>query len=460
MALRSARSWAVWSVGLAAYVVAVLHRTSLGVAGLDAQARFDVGAGALASFAVLQLLVYAGLQVPVGVLLDRFGSLRLIGAGALLMAAGQLLMAFTADVPGAVAARVLVGAGDAMTFISVLRLVPQWFPSRRVPVITQLTGLAGQTGQILSAVPLAALLAVSGWTTAFVGMAAAGVFVGILALVALHDTPDRRIVSGEAITLRRLGGDLKHAWLHPGTRLGLWTHFTTQFTGTVFALMWGFPFLIAGEGVTREAASALLTVYVLTGMAAGPLIGVLVQRHPLRRSWLVLGVVTANAAGWALVLLWPGRAPMPVLVLLVLALGLGGPGSMIGFEYARWFNPPSRLGTATGIVNVGGFVASLSTILLIGLILDARTGGTADYGLNDFKIALAVQYLVGLFGLAGILRTRRLARRKLAEDGIVVRPIREVLAERRGLVPSLSVKGSAAEEGQSGQQTIVKQRRT
>src|SRR5690349_16308500 len=136
-----ARAWAVWAAGLAAYVIAVLHRTSLGVAGLDAQERFHVGAGALASFAVLQLLVYAGLQVPVGLLLDRFGSLRLIVSGGLLMAAGQAVMATATGVEGAVLARVLVGAGDAMTFISVLRLVPQWFPSRRVPVVTQLTGL-------------------------------------------------------------------------------------------------------------------------------------------------------------------------------------------------------------------------------------------------------------------------------------------------------------------------------
>jgi MFS family permease len=441
MALRpGARAWAVWAVALAAYVVAVLHRTSLGVAGLDAQERFGVGAGALASFAVLQLLVYAGLQVPVGVLLDRFGSLRLIFGGALVMAAGQALMAFSDGVAGAVAARILVGAGDAMTFISVLRLVPQWFPAKRVPVLTQLTGLVGQLGQILSAVPLAALLAVSGWTTAFVSTAAAGVFVAILALAALRDTPDRRIASGAAVTARQLGSDLMDAWRHPGTRLGLWTHFTTQFTGTVFALMWGFPFLVAGEGVSLEVASALLTLFVLTGMAAGPVIGVLVQRHPLRRSWLVLGVIGVNAIGWGLVLLWPGRAPLALLVLLVLALGLGGPGSMIGFEFARTFNPPSRLGTATGIVNVGGFVASLLTILLIGLILDARTGGTADYDLGDFRVAMAVQYLIGGIGVIGILRTRRLARRKLAEDGVVVRPLREVIAERRGLALSGAVK--------------------
>jgi MFS family permease len=430
------RAWAVWAVALSAYVVGVLHRTSLGVAGLDAQERFGIGAGALASFAVLQLLVYAGLQVPVGMLLDRFGSLRLVVGGALVMASGQTLMALSDDVTGAVIARVLVGAGDAMTFISVLRLVPQWFPARRVPVVTQLTGITGQLGQVLSAVPLAALLAQRGWTTAFLGAAGLGVFVAILAVAALRDTPKRRISSGAAITVKQLGADLSGAWRHPGTRLGLWSHFTTQFTGTVFALMWGFPFLIAGEGLPRSTASALLTVYVLVGMAAGPVIGFLVQRHPLRRSWLVLGVVVVNAAGWALVIAWPGRAPLPVLVLLVLALGLGGPGSMIGFDLARTFNPPNRLGTATGIVNVGGFVASLLTILLVGLILDARTGGSASYDITDFKVALSVQYLIGAIGLVGILRTRRMARRRLAQQGIMVRPIREILAERRGFTPA------------------------
>ena len=178
-------------------------------------------------------------------------------------------------------------------------------------------------------------------------------------------------------------------------------------------------------------------MFVLTGMAAGPVIGVLVQRHPLRRSWLVLGVVGANAAGWGLVLLWPGQAPLPVLVLLVLALGLGGPGSMIGFEFARTFNPPNRLGTATGIVNVGGFVASLLTILLIGLILDARTGGTARLrprptsrsrcpcNIWSARSAWSASCAPAGWPGGGWPRT-----------GVVVRPIREVLAERRGLALS------------------------
>ncbi|WP_199520973.1 MFS transporter [Jiangella anatolica] len=426
------RAWTIWAVGVSAYIVAVMHRTSFGVAGLDAADRFDVSASVLASFVVLQLVVYAGLQIPIGLLLDRVGGRLLVASGALLMAGGQAVLALADSVPLAAAGRILVGTGDALTFVSVLRIVSAWFPPGRVPVMTQLTGLVGQAGQILSAVPFVAVLHAYGWSAAFGSAAATGVLVGVLAAVALRDTPSRVAQRPQDASIRHLGADLVTAWRHPGTRLGLWTHFTTQFSGTVFALMWGFPFLVSGEGRSEAAAGALLTLTVLAGVVAGPVIGVMVQRHPLRRSWLVLGIVAANAAAWTAVLLLPGRAPGWLLVLLVLSMALSGPGSMIGFDFARTFNPPNRLGTATGIVNVGGFLASLLTILAIGLVLDARAGGSsAQYSLDDFRVAMCVQYVMWAIGLVGILRTRRLARRRMAAAGVVVPPLRDVIAARR-----------------------------
>src|SRR6476469_923438 len=90
------RLWLIWVVGLAAYLVGVMQRTSFGIAGLDAAARFDASPAVLSGFVVLQLLVYASLQVPAGVLLDRFGARTLVVVGALVMAAGQLLLALAA----------------------------------------------------------------------------------------------------------------------------------------------------------------------------------------------------------------------------------------------------------------------------------------------------------------------------------------------------------------------------
>ncbi|GAB2672571.1 MFS transporter [Thalassiella azotivora] len=425
------RAYLVWGVGIAAYVVAVLHRTSLGVAGIAAADRFDAGASVVASFAVLQLLVYAAMQIPIGVLLDRFGSRALVTVGAFTMAVGQLLLALAETVPAAMAARVLVGTGDAMTFVAVLRLVPAWFPARRVPVLTQVTGLTGQLGQILSAVPLVAILQLEGWTAAFSAAAALGVLVGVLAGALLRDTPDTGSLSGPPAPISSVVADVRSAWLHPGTRLGMWTHFTTQFSGTVFALLWGYPFLVSGQGLSAGQASLVLSLLVGAGIVVGPVLGVLVSRHPLRRSWLVLGVVGVNAAVWTAVLAWPGPAPVWLLALLVLALATSGPGSMIGFDFARTFNPPNRLGTATGIVNVGGFVASLVTIFLVGLVLDLRTGGAPGYDLDDFRVAMSVQFLMWAVGVTGVVVARRKVRRRMAAAGVVVPPIREAIARRR-----------------------------
>src|SRR6476469_5219364 len=404
--LPPARAYLMWGVGLSAYVLAVFHRASLGVAALQAQERFSAGASAISLVLVLQLAVYAALQVPVGVALDRLGSRWMIVGGALTMAAGQLVLALAADIPTAIAARVLVGAGDAMTFISVLRVVGMWFPGPTVPVITQLTGIVGQLGSIAAAYPLVALLHGTSWEATFLGAGAVGVIVALLVLLALRDAPEGTEPAAIA-DLAAVRRNLAHSWREPGTRIGLYTHLVTQFSGTVFALLWGYPFLVVGEGRSPATAGALLTLLVVVGMGVGPMLGRLCGWWPLRRSVLVFGILTVTVTAWTVVLLWPGRAPLPLLIALVVVLGTNGPGSMIGFDYARTENPAERMGSASGVVNVGGFVASLLTILAVGAVLDLLTPGTsAAYGLGAFRAAFAVQYVLWALGLLGVWLNR------------------------------------------------------
>ena len=131
------RAYAIWGTALAVYVLAVFHRTSLGVAGLLAADRLGINASQLATFTVLQLAVYAAMQVPVGVMLDRFGSRALIASGLVAMTVGQLWFAVADSYVMGLGARILVGAGDAMVFTAVLRLVALWFLVRQAPVVTQ-----------------------------------------------------------------------------------------------------------------------------------------------------------------------------------------------------------------------------------------------------------------------------------------------------------------------------------
>ena len=333
-ALDGRKAWAVWLAAISVYVLAVFHRTSLGVAGLQAAERFGISSAALSTFTIVQVFVYAAMQLPVGALLDRFGSKRLLAVGLTLMTAAQLVFAFVDSYPAALACRVLLGMGDAMVFISVLRLVALWFSPRRTPMVTQLTGLLGQLGALAAAGPLAAALTTFGWTPSYAVAASLGVITGILLVVIVKDSPYADHHRDE-LRLRALGRTLKQAWLVPGTRLGLWSHFTSQFAANMFTMLWGFPFLVSGQGLSARTASILLMTMTATSMATGPLVGTLVMRYPFSRSTLVMWIVVAGVAAWAAVLLWPGKAPLWLLVVLVVVIAVGGPGSMIGFDMAR-----------------------------------------------------------------------------------------------------------------------------
>ncbi|MGQ9407696.1 MFS transporter [Mycolicibacterium gilvum] len=406
------RPWIVWATGVLAYMVAVFDRTTLGVSGLAAAERFTAGPTLLSMFVVLQVVVYAAAQVPAGLLLDRYGSRALIVCGAALMASGQLVLAFTDSLPVAVAGRAVVGLGDAFTFISVLRLVPHWFAPRQIPVVTQLTGIVGQLGQVLSAVPFLALLSAQGWSVAYASAAAGGVLLIVVVLLLVRDTPQGSAASPETMSVRQTLASVKTVWLRPGTRLGFFTHMGTQFSITVFALMWGLPYLTVAQGLSPGVAGALLSLSVVTGIGSGVLIGVVTGRYPHRRSWIVLGIIASNALMWTIVLALSGPAPLWVLVVLVAVISVGGPGSMVGFDFARTFNTGATLGTAQGMVNMGGFLASLLLMQAMGMVMDASGGLTFE----SFRTAWTLQYAVWTLAVLGVLITRRKARRQLAED--------------------------------------------
>jgi MFS family permease len=199
----------------------------------------------------------------------------------------------------------------------------------------------------------------------------------------------------------------------------------------VFSLLWGFPFLSVALGYGPANASLLLTLMVVTAITVGPVLGVLTARFPLRRSSIVLGIVVAMGIAWTIVLAWPGTPPVWSVVVLLIVIAIGGPGSLIGFDFARTFNPMRSLGSATGIVNVGGFLASFVMMFAIGLLLDgfdSAHGGDGSpaslYSLAGFRVAFLVQYLVVGIGVLFLLVARRQTRRKMhEEEGIQVAPL-------------------------------------
>ena len=397
-----------------AYLAAVTQRSTMGAVSIEATHRFSTTAEQLASLAVWQIAVYAAMQIPVGILLDRYGAKKLLVLGAVVMATGQVFVAISTSLGVAVFGRILVGLGDAFTFISLIRLINGWYTGKKASLLQQWLGNAGQLGQVVSAIPFAALAGTSGWTAAFLTFASASGAVAVLAVFFIQDDRDPTQHHYSKRTIREGFIQVRQSMKRPAVRLAFWTHFSTQSVGTVFVLLWGLPFLVSGQGVDKGIAHVMLSSFVFIGIAAGLFYGWVCSARPDLRTPVVITMATAVCLAWFTVILAPGPAPPWLLWLLIGTMAVAGPASMIAFDYSREHVAKGELGTANGFVNIGGFLATFIMMFMIGILLDLHYSLTSQssalYGLDGFRFAMPVQLLVIGVGIFFNLREAKLLR--------------------------------------------------
>ena len=375
----------------------------MGIASLVATDRFQTTAEQLSTLAVAQLIVYAAMQIPVGLLLDRYGARVLLTIGALSMAAGQYTVAFAPNLGVAVVGRMLVGFGDAFTFISMIRLINGWYTGKRASQLQQWLGNGGQIGQIVSAIPFAYLLHLDGWTTSFSVWATIALILAVASWVLIADEPNP--VKHERLNLGERLGLLRESVRLSSTRMAFWVHFCTQSSTTVIVLLWGVPFLEQAEGLSKPTVTAILSSFVIIGFGFGLVFGQLCAHRPQWRRPALTLTATLMLSSWIALLLVPGQAPLWLIVLWLVFTSMNAPASMVAFDYTRQYVPRRELGAANGFVNIGGFVATFSMMFIIGVILDAfyastgRAAGLGLYSLPGFRLAFISVVLVIGFGL-------------------------------------------------------------
>ena len=267
------KAWLVWAASIVVYIVAMMHRSSLGVAGLEAAEHFGTTAGIVSTFVVLQLTTYALVQLPAGALLDRYGSRAMLVVGTVAVGLGQVMLALVDDLPLAYAARVFLGLGDACIFNSVLRLLPRWFTPRAVPVLSQVTGMAGAVGQIAAVGLVLPLIQHLGWTQGLLVATISSALAASMALLGIRNAPPGQEASTVADSWREMPRQVAGVLKHPATQLGFWIHFTCGFTYNTFVFMWGMPYLVIAQGLTQPLAGVLFTLLSLAGIFIGSLRG-------------------------------------------------------------------------------------------------------------------------------------------------------------------------------------------
>jgi hypothetical protein len=332
-------------------------------------------------------------------MVDRIGPRRTLAVGLLAMGVGQGAFGLAHDAVPALAARGLIGAGDALIFLCVLRLAQSWFAPERYAPLALLTAGAGAIGQLATTVPLGGALDLLGWTPVFVGSGVATLVAAGACLAVIRDRP-----AGVPGPVRAAAGGgtaaaLRAAWARPGTRHAFWTHLTLMGPFVALTALWGYPFMVEDRGMSEADARLTLLACVALCALASPAFGFAVSRRPGLRDAVTVGTGVTVGGLWALTLLWPGGAPAALVVATMVATGPACAAAMLAFDIARADNPPERAGIATGLANTGGFSAAVAIQVTVAALIAAA-------GLDMTQALLPVPGLM-LLGAAQMVRHGR-----------------------------------------------------
>ncbi|MCL2423103.1 MAG: MFS transporter, partial [Micrococcales bacterium] len=254
-----------------------------------------------------------------------------------------------------------------------------------------------------SVVPFAWALHTHGWTPAFGALAVVGVATTVAAWAGVRDRPPGTPPPPRPAPSAGLGRTVMSA----GTWLGFFSHNLGGAGPIMFALMWGFPYLVRAQGLSEAQASGVLAVCMVTQMVGGPLVGMVSSRMSARRAQVVLGYSALCLVGWLMLIVPTTRQPLWVIIVALVAVFVGGPVSLLGLELAGEYASHGRKGSATGVANTGGFVGALAVMFAVGVVLDLRSS-TPD--LSDYRVALVSMLVMWAVGTLGVALTWRRAR--------------------------------------------------
>jgi len=372
-------AWAGWILGSVYFAYAFFQRVAPSVMVDGLMRDFAVGGAILGNLSAFYFYAYAGLQLPVGLLVDRWGPRRVLTVTAAFCGLGTVLFATADGLAAAYAGRFMIGAGAAFGFVGALTLATSWFPPRRFAALAGLTMLAGMAGGMLGQAPLAAVVEWAGWRGALYGAAGFGFLLAALVWLVVRDRPDR--ADGEAehagATLSAFAG-LRDVASNPQTWMlavcgGLLSAPLLAFGG-----LWGVPYVMERYGASRPGAALAIT-FILIGWAVGsPVSGWLSDHLGRRRAPMAAGALIAMLSLLAALYL-PGL-PLVAFSGLLFVSGGAAAAMVICYATARELNPGRAVGTAYGFVNMMTVGSGALFQPLIGWLLDLNWDGAMHEG--------------------------------------------------------------------------------
>jgi len=385
-----------------AYVFSYLYRTVNAVIAPDLVARFDLSPAQLGLLTSAYFLTFAAFQLPLGLLLDRFGPRRTDAALLLVAAAGGVLFAIAGSVSTLALGRALIGLGVSGCLMSGIKANVLWFPAPRLPAMNGWMFFAGGIGMVAATVPVELALKVTDWRVIFLCLAGLTVVAAVLIV---------RIVPEHAPAARiePLGVQL-HGLATVFRTRAFWdvalASSAVQATSMAIQGLWAGPWLRDVAGLSRDAAAAHLLVMALATMAGFLVWGNLAARcaaHGIP----ALSVLAAGMGGFVLVqvLLTLGWTGAPLL--LWIAFGVFGTAGSVSYAILSHRFPAAHAGRAITALNALVFTGAFAVQWGIGAIIARWPVAGGHYHPDGFRAAFAAALLLQVLGYGRMLRAWR-----------------------------------------------------
>ena len=393
-------AWSVWGLGALLYLFGFYQRVAPAVMTDRLMTDFAIGAAALGNLSAFYFYSYVAMQVPTGIMADRWGPRRLLTAGAGVAALGTALFAFSPSLFWANAGRLLIGASVAVAFVSMLKLATHWFAPRQFAMVSGMALFCGVVGGVFAGVPLRLLVESFGWRPVM------GVSAGVVACLCVaiwlrvRDDPVQRGYASYSLSTQG-GGPHGSIWRglaevlsYRNTWILLLTPIGVSGAVLTFAGLWGVPYLRQVHGLETKMAAAITSTLLVAWALGGPVLGALSERIGRRKPIYVVATVV-GLLGWSAIIFLP--LSLPVLIGALIITGFASGSLVIGFAFAKESVPARLMGTASGVCNMGPLLGGMLLQPAVGWLLDrnwlgSSAGGARIYDAAAYQAAFSLMF--------------------------------------------------------------------
>lgn len=368
--------WRIFSVLAFLYIMALFFRVSMAVVARDISAEFTLSATQLGMLSSAFFIVYAIAQIPLGILLDRFGGKIVVCSLGIITTAGIILFAMAPDYHMALAGRILLGIGTSCVLMGSLKIFTNWFTQHEFAVIAGFLMAVGNLGNLVATSPLAAAVSSFGWRRALLFVALTQVCATVLVYAVASDKPTLRDLTPEADANSSRSGSmtamegLQSVLGNPSFWLLGMLGFSYYGNFMLVQSLWGGPYLMDVFGSSRSAAGDVL-FYSAGGFILGCLCIGKISTSILKSRKKTLLVGQSLTLILLLFMLGPADSFSPLMLkLLFLAIGFCASSGVTIYPMVREMFPHSIAGTAMSTLNFFVISGVAAIQLAVGIVLD------------------------------------------------------------------------------------------